>query len=167
MMAAVFMMQPLGQMLAQLVGLAVLSGYNNRYPLTSCASPDDGDCGMHVDSIWRWVTGCGAIPAVVAIYYRFRIKDPGLYDLDVKNEGERAVENTVNLYSAVDIDFDDASVEMEMADGHIPNGYEHDVPPEPPLPRQYSKEDIVQYFWEEGNWRTLAGTSLCWFLLDV
>ncbi|KAL4959509.1 phosphate transporter [Aspergillus stella-maris] len=26
--------------------------------------------------------------------------------------------------------------------------------------------DIVQYFWAEGNWRTLAATSLSWLLLD-
>ncbi len=29
-----------------------------------------------------------------------------------------------------------------------------------------SKADILQYFWHEGNWRTLAGTSLTWLLLD-
>ena len=26
--------------------------------------------------------------------------------------------------------------------------------------------DIKQYFWIEGNWKTLAATSMCWLLLD-
>jgi len=44
--------------------------------------------------------------------------------------------------------------------------------PEPPeevevLPNQFSWADIKQYFYTEGNWRYLAGTSMCWFLLDV
>ncbi|KAL4885444.1 major facilitator superfamily domain-containing protein [Aspergillus karnatakaensis] len=29
-----------------------------------------------------------------------------------------------------------------------------------------TKQDIIQYFWTEGNWRALAATSLSWLLLD-
>ncbi|KAL2429284.1 Repressible high-affinity phosphate permease [Exophiala dermatitidis] len=29
-----------------------------------------------------------------------------------------------------------------------------------------TKGDIKQYFWTEGNWRTLVATSVCWLLLD-
>ena len=29
-----------------------------------------------------------------------------------------------------------------------------------------SRADIMKYFWTEGNWRTLAATSLCWLFLD-
>ncbi|KAK5699338.1 hypothetical protein LTS12_028463, partial [Elasticomyces elasticus] len=29
-----------------------------------------------------------------------------------------------------------------------------------------TKSDIVQYFWTEGNWRTLAATALSWLLMD-
>jgi hypothetical protein len=29
-----------------------------------------------------------------------------------------------------------------------------------------SRADIKQYFWTEGNWKTLAATSMCWLLLD-
>jgi len=36
------------------------------------------------------VTGLGAIPAAVAIYFRFKIKDPG-YDLNVKNQEEKGI----------------------------------------------------------------------------
>jgi hypothetical protein len=38
---------------------------------------------------------------------------------------------------------------------------------DPPLPEQFTWKDIHNYFWLEGNWRSLLGTSCCWFLLDL
>jgi len=156
MMAAVFFMQPVGQLVAQLVGLFVLLGYNHSYDLSNCTSRTD--CGAYLDRIWRWVTGVGAIPALLAIVFRFLIKDSGLYDLDVKNEGDRAVRNTDNLYP------------------RAPNLAQQDISllplPSPAiqadeaLPRQFSRDDIYDYFWMQGNGRYLLGTSACWFLVD-
>jgi len=34
------------------------------------------------------------------------------------------------------------------------------------MPLQFSRKDLYRYFIEESNWRSLAGASLCWFLLD-
>jgi PHS family inorganic phosphate transporter-like MFS transporter len=160
MMAAVFFMQPVGQFLSQLVGLWVLLGYDHMYDLQHCATT--ADCIKRVDGIWRWVTGAGAIPAVIAIYYRFRIKDPGLYDLDVKDRGGRALENTQKLYSGTSAN---TSTEIALQPVAILNGA--NPPADEPLPVQFSREDIYNYFLKEGNWRYLAGTSLCWFLLDL
>ena len=44
--------------------------------------------------------------------------------------------------------------------------FQHPPAEDEPLPKQFSRQDLVEYFWTEGNWRFLAGTSLCWFLLD-
>jgi PHS family inorganic phosphate transporter-like MFS transporter len=182
MMVAVFLMQPLGQLISQLVALGVLLGYNNGYNLQSCYSPsdDDGNCGRVVDSIWRWVAGVGAIPALVAIIFRFQIDDPGLYDLDVRDEGTRAVQNTMMLYRYRRVSTQApnhesyAGPEMHQVG---PDGQEY--PPvangvalqphhqDEELPRQFSREDMVDYFVVQGNWRSLAGTSMCWFLLDM
>jgi MFS transporter, PHS family, inorganic phosphate transporter len=156
MMAAVFLMQPLGQLISQLVGLCVLLGYGNTYNLQGCT--DQSLCAPYVDGIWRWVTGVGAIPAAVAIYYRFKIKDPGLYDLDVRDKGERAVRNTERIYPGEPPD--DA---IEMQDMVMSRRNEAD----PDLPVQFSRNDIRDYFWDQGNWRSLLGTSLCWFFLDL
>jgi PHS family inorganic phosphate transporter-like MFS transporter len=160
MMTAVFFMQPVGQLVAQLVGLVVTVGYGNMYPvLKTCTDPVD--CGPYVDGIWRWVTGVEAIPAVVAIYYRFRIKDPGLYDLDVKNQGDRAVGNTEKIYKTSPLS---SQLAMEMQQAPVVNGGTHT---DSPLPDQFSWEDIHEYFFTEGNWRYVLGTSFCWFLLDL
>jgi PHS family inorganic phosphate transporter-like MFS transporter len=194
-------MQPLGQLFSQLVGLWVLLGYDHMYDLQSCTGP--AACANHIDSIWRWVTGAGAIPAVVAIYYRFMIKDPGLYDLDVKDQGQLAIDNTEKLFprfksaplEKVEIpqmqNLDETNKEthhvtsdqdeIRPAPFNMPRGGEElyqgsqqlSTTPEesteddPPLPRQFSREDIREYFWEEGNWRSLLGTSICWFMLDL
>ncbi|CAG9988246.1 unnamed protein product, partial [Clonostachys byssicola] len=165
MMSAVFLMQPLGQLVAQLVGLAVLAGYNRTNPLTKCMgilvgteekAPDPRWCQSQVDSIWRWIIGVGAIPAVVAIYFRFQIKDPGLYDLDVRDRGQIAVENTQNLYR---------ENLRELQQNATASGTRlHRVDS---LPVQLTLPDMRDYFWNQGNWRLLAGTSACWFLLDV
>jgi PHS family inorganic phosphate transporter-like MFS transporter len=160
MMAAVFFMQPVGQLISQLVGLWVLVGYGQRYPgFQTCT--DQPTCAVHVDSIWRWVTGAGAIPAVVAIWFRFRIKDPGLYDLDVKDHGDRAIKNTEKIYT--DSSTNVTAIEMQTP----PLANNGATAADPPLPEQFTWSDIYNYFWMEGNWRSLLGTSLCWFLLDL
>ncbi|KAK3303018.1 major facilitator superfamily domain-containing protein [Chaetomium strumarium] len=186
MMVAVFLMQPLGQLISQLVALGVLLGYSSGYNLQSCHAPsdDNGNCGRVVDSIWRWVAGVGAIPALVAIIFRFQIDDPGLYDLDVRDEGTRAVQNTMLLYRYRRV----STPGPNPDDGHYARPEMQEVGPDgleqhPPvangggalqplhrdgeLPRQFSREDMVDYFVVQGNWRSLAGTSMCWFLLDI
>lgn len=162
-MTAVFLMQPLGQLISQLVGLWVLLGYNNTYNLQTCSSASE--CGQHVDSIWRWVAGVGAIPAIVAIYYRFQIPDPGLYDLDVTGESTRALQSTLGVYPTGD---SSTSVVQNGLEMQIVGSDHNDAPQaDEPLPAQFSWGDIRDYFWEQGNWRSLAGTSACWFLLDM
>ncbi|KAK0706306.1 major facilitator superfamily domain-containing protein [Lasiosphaeria miniovina] len=177
MMVAVFLMQPLGQLISQLVAYGVLLGYNKTYNLQSCRAPSEGDCGKIVDMIWRWVAGVGAIPALIAIIFRFQINDPGLYDLDVKDEGTRAVQNTMTLYGyrrmstqIPDSENDGESIEMSgdiMHDGHHMNGAAVHHEPEEELPEQFSRKDLKDYFITQGNWRSLAGTSMCWLLLDI
>jgi PHS family inorganic phosphate transporter-like MFS transporter len=171
-------MQPLGQLISQLVAFGVLLGYNDHYNLQACFKPSDdgGNCGKTVDIIWRWVAGVGAIPALVAIIFRFQIDDPGLYDLDVKDEGTRAVQNTMRLYRyrrvSTQMPTPDPAAEMnQVGRDHVPqrplmNG---GIIPEQDenLPVQFSSEDLTEYFWTQGNWRSLAGTAMCWFLLDM
>lgn len=171
MMAAVFLMQPVGQLAAQLVGLFVLIGYNRSYGLQNCTDPNmhassgGKTCGAYVDGIWRWVTGVGAIPALFAIGFRFLITDPGLYDLDVKDRGERAVRNTEHLYPDVANRTPQQMPLLQTTTLEI-QPVPVAVAAEEPLRDPFSREDIRAYFWDQGNWRYLLGTSTCWFLVD-
>ncbi|EKG19616.1 Sugar transporter conserved site [Macrophomina phaseolina MS6] len=162
MMGAVFLMQPLGQLIANLVGLAVVTGYNSTYGLDHCSDPNAGSCAQHVDGVWRWVTGVGAIPALLAIVFRFLIKDPGLYELEVRNDGDSAMKNTDQVYGTV---LPDTSPQIPLRDRRRGVTNMADMG-EPPLPVQFSRQDLYSYFIEQGNIWYLVGTSLTWWLLD-
>jgi PHS family inorganic phosphate transporter-like MFS transporter len=92
MMAAVFLMQPLGQLLASVVGLAVLLTVGHNEGLDTVKDP--AAQAVIVDRIWRYVIGVGAIPALVAILFRLTIPESPRYTLDVDHDGARALKDT-------------------------------------------------------------------------
>jgi PHS family inorganic phosphate transporter-like MFS transporter len=92
MMAAVFLMQPLGQLLAYVVGLAVLLTIGRSEGLDTQTDPVAA--ATTVDRIWRYVIGVGAIPALVAILFRLTIPESPRYTLDVDHDGARALKDT-------------------------------------------------------------------------
>jgi len=143
-MACVFFAQPLGQLFASLVGLWVLLGQRNS-------------TNVSMDKVWRIVSSVGAIPAVVAIIFRFTITDPGRYTLDVQNEGERAVSDTDSHFGRMS---HESLLEMQQM-------HQEPIPQDEPLPPQFTIDGIMQYFYVEGNWRYLAGCCFCWFALDI
>jgi MFS transporter, PHS family, inorganic phosphate transporter len=95
MMAAVFLMQPFGQLMAAVVGLAVLltigknSGLDTLDPVR-----DHVAAATIVDRIWRYVIGVGTIPAFIAIIFRLTIPESPRYTLDVDHDGARALRDT-------------------------------------------------------------------------
>lgn len=101
MLAAVFLMQPMGQLCASAVGWFTLLGMN-KYRLSYYASVAqngiDQNTKVIVDGPWRWVTGIGALLAFIAIVFRLTITDPGRYTLDVMNDPDRAVRETEQHY---------------------------------------------------------------------
>jgi hypothetical protein len=98
MMAAVFFMQPLGQLFAYGVGWAVLAGLNHHYDFT--VPVDDPDqskvetAKMGIDILLRIVVGVGSVPALIAIVFRFLLPEPGRWTYGVKNNAKRAEDDT-------------------------------------------------------------------------
>lgn len=179
MMATVFFMQPLGQLCAALTGLWVLLGQSN----TSGVSLGS------LDKIWRIVSAIGMLPALIALAFRFTIKDPGRWTLDVKNEGEQAVVETVeHPWPSSALSSQESLVPRrleqppETRNGETRNdeagndearndeagSYQVDAygTDDEDLPEQFSRHDLEHYFITQGNWRYLFATSTCWFLLD-
>jgi PHS family inorganic phosphate transporter-like MFS transporter len=103
MMAAVFLMQPLGQLLASAVGLAVLLTLGKSRGLATYDRKVEGaelvTAKMIVDTIWRYVIGVGAIPAFIAIIFRLTIPESPRYTLDVDHDGIRALIDTQRYYN--------------------------------------------------------------------
>ncbi|KAK7757827.1 hypothetical protein SLS62_000205 [Diatrype stigma] len=180
MLSSVFLMQPVGQALAQLVGLWVLLGREGRFQLAElqCGLNDlhEAQCRRAVDGIWRIVIGSGAVPALLAIVFRFFLYDCGLYSLEVKNKPGIALRDTQRVYgatpapapvaAAIDINLGSSS-SPGPGNGTIPmTSMQQQISPQP-MPVQFSRDDLYNYFIRDQNWLYLLGTSMTWFILDV
>ncbi|KAG5933580.1 hypothetical protein E4U53_000943 [Claviceps sorghi] len=182
MLSSVFLMQPVGQALAQLVGLWVLLGIDSSSKLQTlqCGlnTAHHDECRRAVDGIWRIVIGFGAVPALLAIIFRFFLFDCGLYSLEVQDKPAVAIMNTQKVYgtpdppdppgtpgtpgtplgSAIGSSFPLQTPNANPVQPEMPSG---------PMPVQFSKQDLADYFIRDGNWRNLLGTSMTWFFLDI
>jgi MFS transporter, PHS family, inorganic phosphate transporter len=177
MMATVFFMQPLGQLSGNLVSLIVVVISRRQ---------GETDLIRTVDIMWRWVIGIGVVPGIFALLFRLAIPETPRFLLEIEDDPVKAEFDASNLWG-------DASRSTELEDGgrsgmmHPSSGsdfsrsidqdlilssaaaeWRSQVDPPATLNSTWtlSKADIMQYFWHEGNWRTLAGTSLAWLLLD-
>jgi PHS family inorganic phosphate transporter-like MFS transporter len=127
-----------------------------------------------MDKTWRIVSSVGALPAVIAIIFRFTITDLGRYTLDVQDDGDRAIYDTESHYGTSPSSSTIESIQLGDIQGESTEADQHQEPPERQesqkedemLPDQFTYRAIREYFYDQGNWRYLAGTSLCWFLMD-
>ena len=86
MLASVFFFQPLGQLIAVLIAFATTAGWKSYVENIqaingpqSCTvqalDPAGIECARTLDRSWRMIAGLGAVPAVIAIYFRFTIPE--------------------------------------------------------------------------------------------
>ncbi|KAG2170357.1 hypothetical protein VTO58DRAFT_105573 [Aureobasidium pullulans] len=175
MLTAVFMCQPLGQLLATLVPLIAIYAAREHLPQTT-AETCDADCLKTLDIIWRLVLGLGAVPAAASLWFRLTIIESPRYTIDiVRDDHQAAIDVNRYFYSGDHIstrsfdpsqhDHDDEiHVEGTNESIHPMSIMEPDEVSQPP---QASWSDIVDYFWHQGNYRTLVATSLTWLSLDL
>ncbi|TIA14531.1 inorganic phosphate transporter [Aureobasidium pullulans] len=175
MLTAVFMCQPLGQLLATLVPLIAIYAAREHLPQTT-AETCDADCLKTLDIIWRLVLGLGAVPAAASLWFRLTIIESPRYTVDiVRDDHQAAIDVNRYFYSGDHIstrsfdpsqhDHDDEiHVEGTNESIHPMSIMEPDEVFQPP---QASWSDIVDYFWHQGNYRTLVATSLTWLSLDL
>jgi len=71
MLTAVFMCQPLGQLVATLVPLVAV--YAARGSLPHDAKDCSYDCQKTLDIIWRLILGLGAVPAAASLWFRLTV----------------------------------------------------------------------------------------------
>jgi PHS family inorganic phosphate transporter-like MFS transporter len=68
MMAAVFAMQGIGQLVAALVMMFLTLGFKHALEGAPDTKHCTGDCQVAVDKMWRTLVGFGAVPACIALY---------------------------------------------------------------------------------------------------
>lgn len=183
MLASVFFMQPLGQLAGNIVALIVVAATRSRV---------NSDTVRAVDIMWRWVIGIGVIPGVVASMFRFAIPETPRYLLDIDNDPIKAEFDATTLFgsdqqhvemgSEFDAPWDGTmvpkaasfssyasaggSASIDDANSITPNTEYTLHPPTFQSHWRIVWNDVFYYFWKEGNWRTLLGTSIAWMLLD-
>ncbi|KAI0884550.1 MFS general substrate transporter [Annulohypoxylon maeteangense] len=166
MIAAVFLMQSLGQLAAYALGLAILRGISSRFGL----SPEETDYDVAspvIDVVWRTTIGIGAVPALISLFLRRMIPETPHYLVE---KGE-----LVNAVAAVGRVLPlDAT--LQPTDHSDPMAQ---LPSERPMSnlrnqRKSRWESIVDYMRqlkdhlvEQGRWRALAGVMATWYLLDL
>ncbi|KAK6442570.1 hypothetical protein LTR95_001193 [Oleoguttula sp. CCFEE 5521] len=100
MLSAVFLMQPIGQLVAWLVGIAALAGLSKYYDFSIGIDNSGNDhAAVGIDIFWRIVVGVGAIPAAIAIIFRWTIPESGRYTIAVKQDAKTALSDTRRVYA--------------------------------------------------------------------
>ncbi|KAH0842680.1 Inorganic phosphate transporter PHO84 [Fonsecaea pedrosoi] len=172
MMASVFFMQPLGQIMGNLISLIVVA--------ISRRSNND-DLQRSVDIMWRWIIGIGVVPGVVALIFRFAIPETPRFLLDIEDDPVKAEFDATQLFGETSMNneleigmwcdsLEESNLSNRSFDERSDARPSYTVTPAPLATLnsswKISKADIKQYFWTEGNWRTLMAVSMCWLLLD-
>lgn len=119
MLAFVFWMQPLGQVLVLAIALIAV---NVSQPfLLSCTRDRTETCISNLDSIWRWVVGLGAVPAALAITFRLTIPQSPRFLMDNKKQVTTAARKAAAYYGTPEIPF---SVQMAQVTPLKPSAHE-------------------------------------------
>jgi len=141
MMAAVFAMQGFGQLSASIVALVCLVGWKDQI----LASP------LNADYVWRVLIGVGAVPGVIALYYRLTIPETPRYTMDVENKVTKGAKDaaaflTKGTYAG---NYDDADL-IEQAQAP-----------------KATIADFRAHFSKWANFKVLFACAFCWFALDI
>ncbi|KAF5980367.1 phosphate permease 84 [Fusarium bulbicola] len=157
MMAAVFAMQGIGQLVAALVMMFLTLGFKSSLEGAPDTKHCSGDCQVAVDKMWRTLVGFGAVPACIALYYRLTIPETPRYTFDVARDVEQADED-VKAYINGKREGDTDEVARAQAQASAKSNLQ--VP-------KAGWSDFCQHYSKWKNLSILIGTAGSWFCLDV
>lgn len=139
MIAAVFAMQGFGILAAAIVATITLAAFHNAI----------NDNVENIDYVWRIVLGVGAIPGLVALYFRLTIPETPRFTMDIEQNIGQATKDITDVLTTGTYQErnDDVQVKVEAP--------------------KASWADFIGYFGKWENGKVLLGTSITWFALDV
>jgi MFS transporter, PHS family, inorganic phosphate transporter len=158
---------------ADIVSIVVIAASNGR-----------DDVRKTIDIAWRWVIGLGAVPGVLALAFRFAIPETPRFLLDIEDDPIKAEFDATPMFGDTEMEEGGSWGSAHGSTASAGSGYDEIILPAPAVPDgertvygvpplitlnsswKLSRADIIQYFWTEGNWRTLFATSMTWLLLD-
>lgn len=158
MMGSVFAMQGIGQLCAAFIMLFVTVGFKGSLESAPSTKTCTGECALAVDKMWRTLIGFGAVPGVIALYYRLTIPETPRYTFDVQKDVEKADQDAKFYVSGKRGEADVDGV-ARIAAAKNAN--------ETMQVQKASFGDFMRHYAKPKNGMLLAGTSLSWFFLDV
>ncbi|KAJ3316889.1 hypothetical protein HDU76_001484 [Blyttiomyces sp. JEL0837] len=142
MLAAVFAMQGIGQLVGGLVFVATLL-WIKPFLYTDYT---------YLDYVWRIALGVGVIPGVMALYFRLTIPETPRYTVDVigdTDKAERDVEKVLTMNAVRDVTSGWGQEETSTAKVAV------------------KKDSFLAHFGQWKNLKVILGTAYCWFVLDI
>ncbi|KAG6827981.1 hypothetical protein H0H92_009807 [Tricholoma furcatifolium] len=144
MMVGTFSAQGWGNFCCALVGLIITVAYKH-----SILNDPSVDNPVHVDYMWRILIGLGAVPGVIALYFRLTIPETPRFTMDIERNVQQAATDIKNVLSTGNSPYDpDAIIQRVNA------------------PRA-TWADFRAHFGKWENMKVLIGTSWSWFALDI
>jgi PHS family inorganic phosphate transporter-like MFS transporter len=99
--------------------------------------------------MWRILIGLGAVPGVIALYFRLTIPETPRFTMDIERNIDRATHDITNVVEGQSKEVDeDAFIQRIEAP-------------------KASWADFRAHFGQWKNFKILFGTSYSWFALDV
>ncbi len=155
MMAAVFSMQGIGQLVAAVVALLATVAFRDSFRGAPGLDQCDYRCQVAADRCWRIIVGVGALPACFALYYRITIPETPRYTFEVARDVEKAsadIKAYVASQSEGEVDEIKRARMRKVASPAL------NIP-------AASWVDLFGYFGQWRNMKVLIGTTMSWFFL--
>ncbi|KAI2468397.1 MFS general substrate transporter [Annulohypoxylon bovei var. microspora] len=167
MIAAVFLMQSLGQLAAYAFGLAILRGVSSKLGL----SPGETDYNVAspvIDVVWRTTIGIGAVPALISLGLRRMIPETPHYLVE-KGELASAVAAVGRVLPL------DATLQPTDNSNPVASQLLSERPMSNLRKQRKSQWEstiecirgVRDHLAEKGRWRALLGVMATWWLLDL
>ncbi|KAG9293482.1 hypothetical protein G9A89_009206 [Geosiphon pyriformis] len=140
MMATVFAMQGFGILTSIVIAMVTLLA----------AKQGIRDDTLKIDYVWRIVLGLGALPGILALYFRLTIPETPRYRMDVERDLNGATNDIEDVLANGKTTRENLSYPFQKLD--VPRG---------------SWADFRRYFGQWKNGKILLGTCGAWFCIDV
>lgn len=158
-MAAIFLMQSIGRLMAVGIGLGSLLRLMQHYDL-DMDEPNVGaaeaKAKIVIDIVWRIVIGVGGVIALIAVGLRLIIPESPRYFSGIQKDLRKAALAVQQVGGKLD---DDQRSEISVSSG-VRHRFHREQDPTPWF-------KAARKWLREGGWKPLAGMSTIWLLLDV
>lgn len=162
-MGAVFANQAWGQIFGGIIALILVAVYKNDLITAENGAECGPACIKACDQMWRILVGMGALPGLIALYFRLTIPESPRYSLDVELEVSRV--KTLSTTDGDSID-DEKRQDFKTTVESLNPLEQHDTF-SPSEPKKASVKDFCHHFGQWKYGKILLGTAGTWFMLDV